>query len=932
MSWRYTLDKNINLFVKGRILEEDAVRQQKTAAALLSRLEYFPGQILADEVGMGKTFVALSVAVSIALQNKRKRPVVVMIPPILKSKWPKDLEVFKEKCLPPEMSKIIRGAIADSTVSFLKLLDDPIETRNNIIFLTHGAFHRTMSDGFVKLAIVQRSLHRKKNIDQLRNSLERFGAQLFRLQVSTKYNQDVISTLLNIDPSRWKQYLVNNNMWPEQGDDPVPDDLIRVLYSLDSGNFKGLYNVIQDLPLRYSSNLNSNIASVRNNLGAELGSIWNLCIQQLKIKLPLLILDEAHHLKNAHTKFASLFQSSDDVAEISNGHLTNVFERMLFLTATPFQLGHYELCNVMNRFNAISWDIAVAPPKGKEHYDVYLSKLSTQLDHSQKAALRLDEEWQKLTANDLEINSVPYTDVSEWWSCILTAKEDKLSLQTQKVLKQFIITKSLMTEAEKLLRQMVIRHLRNRELPGNCGKRRKSFPGRTILDEKVTNIEQGLNLDSKALLPFLLAARLTAITPESRPVFAEGLASSFEAFLNTRNQNKKNTIIVDDDSDNVAVKSTVRQDYYLGEIERFLKKNIKHSGGIHTKMAATIDKVAELWLRGEKVLVFCHYVATGIALRNNISARIQKEIIRMGQAKLKCKEMEVFSELEKIGNRFDNGPLRLFVDEYVSEIISDYPELIRYKENLLEVVRRYLRTPSFLIRFFPLDQKRFDEQQVKLSFEKPDFSNQTVSKLIRSFFEFLQDRCGENERLSYIDALYSIQTGAIRGKQAESSFSDDELTGTKSDTIMPNVRLANGNVKDETRQRLMLTFNTPFYPDILIASSVMAEGVDLHLNCRYIIHHDLCWNPSTLEQRTGRVDRIGAKAEVCLLPISIYYPYIAETQDEKMYRVVMDRERWFKVLMGETYKVDVFNTDKMAERIPFSNEAAEELCFKLGVA
>ena len=29
----------------------------------------------------------------------------------------------------------------------------------------------------------------------------------------------------------------------------------------------------------------------------------------------------------------------------------------------------------------------------------------------------------------------------------------------------------------------------------------------------------------------------------------------------------------------------------------------------------------------------------------------------------------------------------------------------------------------------------------------------------------------------------------------------------------------------------------------------------------HMIHHDLCWNPSNLEQRTGRIDRIGAKAE-----------------------------------------------------------------------
>jgi superfamily II DNA/RNA helicase len=118
----------------------------------------------------------------------------------------------------------------------------------------------------------------------------------------------------------------------------------------------------------------------------------------------------------------------------------------------------------------------------------------------------------------------------------------------------------------------------------------------------------------------------------------------------------------------------------------------------------------------------------------------------------------------------------------------------------------------------------------------------------------------------------------------------------------------------------------------LIASSVTAEGVDLHRNCRYVIHHDLCWNPSMLEQRTGRVDRIGAKTELCGQPIHVYLPYVAATQDEKMYRVVMDRERWFGVVMGENYQVDAQTTEKLAERLPLPEAAASALAFRLEAA
>ena len=129
----------------------------------------------------------------------------------------------------------------------------------------------------------------------------------------------------------------------------------------------------------------------------------------------------------------------------------------------------------------------------------------------------------------------------------------------------------------------------------------------------------------------------------------------------------------------------------------------------------------------------------------------------------------------------------------------------------------------------------------------------------------------------------------------------------------------------------MLTFNTPFYPEVLVASNVMAEGVDLHLNCRYVIHHDLCWSPSVLEQRTGRIDRIGAKTETTGQPIQVFIPFIGETQDEKMYRVVMDRERWFGVVMGEKYSADLRTTDRLAERIPLPESAAAELAFDLSV-
>ena len=112
---------------------------------------------------------------------------------------------------------------------------------------------------------------------------------------------------------------------------------------------------------------------------------------------------------------------------------------------------------------------------------------------------------------------------------------------------------------------------------------------------------------------------------------------------------------------------------------------------------------------------------------------------------------------------------------------------------------------------------------------------------------------------------------------------------------------------------------------------MLAAGVDLHLNCRFVLHHDLSWNPSDIEQRTGRVDCIECKAEKVGRSVEVYVPFVAETQDEKPFRVVMDRERWFQVLMGEDCRVDAATIEELSQRTPLPSSAAHSLSFALEV-
>jgi hypothetical protein len=112
---------------------------------------------------------------------------------------------------------------------------------------------------------------------------------------------------------------------------------------------------------------------------------------------------------------------------------------------------------------------------------------------------------------------------------------------------------------------------------------------------------------------------------------------------------------------------------------------------------------------------------------------------------------------------------------------------------------------------------------------------------------------------------------------------------------------------------------------------VLSEGVDLHWECRTVIHHDLDWNPSTLEQRTGRLDRIGSLSEKVGRPIDIYEPYTSGLQDEKTYKVVKDRARWFSIVMGDDGDLDEEHADLIADRVPMPDDLISRLTLNLSL-
>ncbi len=942
MSWRYDYPEGVLRLRNDRVSEDDADRQERTAREILRRLESQPGVILADEVGMGKTFVALAVAAAVCLRSKRRDPIVVMVPAALKDKWPNDFEVFKARCLDPGAAARLTAASAADGVSFFKLLDDPPERRTSIIFLSHGALTRGLQDPWVKLALIQAAFYHRKSLTQVREAFPKFAAELVWLKSwSRKVTPEVIRRLMGTDPRHWRGLLARAGV--ELEDDPVPEALLN---KVRDTNRQAIADVLRDMPRRATDGASARISAVQKELARVLrDEVWPDWLSHTDARSPLLILDEAHHFKNPHTRFASLFQDKEaqqDADALRDGALNKVFERMLFLTATPFQLGHGELVEVLKRFSAIRWSAATAPERGREAFAADLDALMVGLNDARLAAIRLQELWGRLTPAHLPQNGGAAPDVEAWWRD-LPGRSDRTALEDD-ILRQHAATAGAAQRAGKLLRPWVIRHGRGKALPTG-GVRRERLDGAAIATDQPACGVAGLELDTQALLPFLIAARAAVITEAqarrdgngTRALFADGLASSYESYLKTR-RNKRD---LDLDADLGADGSRAGEDpgrdrrtsWYLEQLDRVIPSENATALAQHPKVRRTVQRAIELWARGEKVLIFCHYIATGMALRNHISRAMDEQLVARAKELLGTgSESDVRRRLDRLGDEF-------FKSDELGDIAASALQSIVYgtktplgpddQGKVVGVVRRFVRTPSFLVRYYPIDEQNraaaFDA-----ALDKPDLSGHSLRDQVARFCWFLGERCTRTEREGYLDALEHIQTGAIYGREAVESMDPDESSETE--RLLPNVRFVHGATKDDSRRRLMKAFNTPFFPEILIASSVLAEGVDLHLNCRHVIHHDLDWNPSTLEQRTGRVDRLGCKAERAGRPIRVYQPYVAGTQDERQFRVVRDRERWFAVVMGERFEMNEAGVASRAERIELPDHAASQLAMDLCVS
>ncbi|NQV23505.1 MAG: hypothetical protein HQ518_03965 [Rhodopirellula sp.] len=1018
-------------------VEHDRSRQEATTNAILKRfVARNPGNrrelmILADEVGLGKTYVALAVAVSL-LDAIRKgespdglpanKPVVLVLTPsndALFNKWMREAEGFKADCARTGNALDwleIRSPIENSSKSgnladLARAVQDASRSRPMLLIAKHGVLGAALND---------REWWRRRALAIV------FEACKVRPEDRKWWCKQILGTSAKSKVPELLDLRKSYSLWVEAT-------------SVSTNLYQAFQRAIQNDRAR--SRIDRLVSEWNaKRLPDALDDLTRLAIAGGLPSLPLVVIDEVHNLKNEHV------QSRKHLETLLTGHVC----RMLGLSATPFQLRQDELLSILKLRHILSLS-----RDRHEALDVSVDKLSGAMKSSRDAGDIFRRRWRALRPRD-------QATIGESWQAVVSADSSEQKALARQVrppriahaLETALDLEQLNTELQKHLHPFVIRHQHTRGY-------REHFVGKhaDIGHEHGTphfSWAPGLEVRGQDELAQYLMMRAVALAKNEKglPGLGAELTGSYRHLVETAAVWKRLA----------QASNPLLQDYRAVLDHMIGRRSEDHDPDReHRKVQATARRALAFFKRGQKTLIFCVFTKTAETIRDQVQAEIdgflnevkvrvfgegvafenfRKRFFNRREAlfsliqdhpllgrvqggnpgvpshlRLTDASLREIADLlvawgESAGNEKPDRRLLLAAtehvvvttwrettdgDEWLGEVLANCPELIdrMADPNWLEAreplsrseragrVRRSIDPEARGDSDDPLDVEQLDEEAITSSGSASQAREVTawvqrlrqdaVGEVIAPYFQTGVIACNWSrlpllaEHHGKLLAKFDLATRAVAGQVFRRTLMAEEfllryladvernnaekwadylaeryvkpLDGhleTLNDRVhayLETLARARNNkallagyhaaaenrnvvqlVKGETqsRDRYFLGLNTPYRPEILISTSVGQEGIDLHRECRHVIHHDLSWNPATIEQRTGRVDRIGSKVERERLgandeelpTLEIAVPYLAATYDERMFEELHRRAQLFEVTLGGDIRVE----------------------------
>ena len=324
------------------------------------------------------------------------------------------------------------------------------------------------------------------------------------------------------------------------------------------------------------------------------------------------------------------------------------------------------------------------------------------------------------------------------------------------------------------------------------------------------------------------------------------------------------------------------------------------------------------------------------ALRTRLAAQLE-EMSLLGSVVNRTRRRDV-NELQ-VKRRVDH--LRWSMGQDEEHFYREASEVVRNHALLLNASERFLlATPQRLIASSLAAACRHWAARARdLSLDDPDTDAQASGPLVSK----LAALCGDPARLRALEVadtkLATLLEAISQQRRREPDaklivFSSFRVT---LDYLADRLRAAglvcelmHGGVA-ESRNDILARFAAASGPAVLLTSEVGGEGLDMQF-CRSLINYDLPWNPMKVEQRIGRIDRIGQRSPFIDVVSLICANTIEERIYDRLYLRLMEIEQTlgaFEAILGA--EIASLEQRLLAPDLTFAEQEAEVERSKLAI-